>query len=126
MYLGRNEARRARDLEVTLTLSDSFRTKWENGWRHTLRQLEQDPRRTLSTEEQDELFNMLNWVDWLGNLMDCGHLSKNGAMLDSIGPQIRTMLEIGSDMIAADTRQHGREYWKGLLVVADQLGVSLE
>lgn len=124
IYLGRREARASRDLEVTLSLSESFRTRWERSWRRVLRRLEAGEEGP-STEDEDEFLNMLNWVDWLGNLIDRGLLHQEGVVLDAIGPQVRRMLELGRPILRHDVERHGWSYWKGLFVVADRLKVRL-
>lgn len=125
LYIGRKEAQAGRDLEVILSLSESFRTRWEAGWGDALDRIEAGASGGASPDEQGEieLSYMLNWIDWLGNLLDCGHLAKGDAIMSAIGSPMRRMLEAGRPMIERDVALHGRNYWRGALHVAEQLDV---
>jgi hypothetical protein len=123
LYIGRKHAQAARDLEVILSLSESFRTRWETGWWSCLRRLEESDWCSIGPSDQDELRYMLNWVDWLGNLVEAKHLIKVDVVLNAIGPPMRRMLELGRPVVEKDISVNGPSYWHGLLVMADLLGV---
>jgi len=55
LYIGRKHAQAARDLEVILSLSESFRTRWETGWWGCLRRLEESDWFSIGPSDQDEL-----------------------------------------------------------------------
>ncbi len=126
VYMGRAEAQTARDLEITLSLSESFRNKWETSWRRSLKELTARSAAGEIDGSEEELANMLNWIDWLGNLIDNRHLKNVDVILGAIGPQMRAMMEVGRPVIEQETRDQGPEYWRGLLIVADRMGVSFD
>jgi len=116
LYAGRREAQAGRDLQVALTLSASFREKWDSQWAVVLRRVGSG----ADSNEEDEIIleSMLNWVDWLGTLIKHGHLADSGVVLDTLAFPINELLERYRGRIASDVAKHGRDYWGGLFEVA--------
>ena len=120
LYVGRREAQAARNLDVALSLSESFRTKWDTQWAHALRAADS------SESDQIALESMLNWVDWLGTLMKHGHLTDSVVVLDTLAFPINELLERYRERIRSDVAAKGREYWGGALEVASKTWPGFE
>lgn len=116
LYVGRREAQAGRDLQVALTLSESFREKWDAQWGEALRRSESGA--DISEAHELALEGMLNWVDWLGTLINHGHLADSGVVLDTLAYPINELLGRYRDRILQDVNDHGRDYWGGVLAVA--------
>src|SRR6188474_1851042 len=129
IYLARKEAKASRDLQIALTLSESFRERWEGGWSDTLYELKQLLRTSGSNEVpkeyNDHLYKMLNWIDWLGILINHKSLSEQRIIFDSIRPQLVEIIQLSRELIRSDMERHGQDYWAGLKTVADALDVDL-
>jgi len=129
IYLARKEAKASRDLQIALTLSESFRERWEGGWSDTLYELKQVLRTSGSNEVpkeyNDHLYKMLNWIDWLGILINHKSLSEQRIIFDSIRPQLVEIIQLSRELIRSDMERHGQDYWAGLKTVADALDVDL-
>ena len=121
---GRKEAQASRDLQVVLSLSSDFRTRCEAGWDKSVRRWQTQRGAEVPAGAVEQLRYMLNWVDWLGNLIHGGHLTNTDGILGAIGIPIAQMLEIGRPVVESDLRQHGPSYWRGFLTVADLLQVE--
>ncbi len=130
IYLARKEARAARDLQIALNLSESFRSRWEGGWSDALYEVKQAQEASQSKEipvkNRDSLFQMLNWIDWLGVLIRTKSLSEKEIIFGSIGPQFTEIIEISRPLFEPDLKKHGSKYWAGLLTVAAALNLRLE
>jgi len=116
LYVGRKEAQAGRDLHVVLSLSESFRSNWDGRWASALVAAESDA--NLDPVQDAALQSMLNWVDWLGTLTAHGHLADSGAMLDTLTPPIKRLLEVERARLASDIGREGCEYWAGVLRIA--------
>ncbi|MDX6404471.1 MAG: hypothetical protein QOH70_1926 [Blastocatellia bacterium] len=128
LYLTRKEAKAGRDLQIALNLSESFRSRWEGGWSDALYKVKEAQKASrpneVPLEHRDHLFQMLNWIDWLGVLIKTKSLSKKEIIFDSIGPQFVEIIDIGRPLIESDIRKHGSKYWAGLLTVAQAQDVE--
>jgi hypothetical protein len=116
LYVGRREAQAGRDLEVALSLSESFREKWDSQWGASMMRIRSGLE--LSDSETLSLESMLNWIDWLGTLIRHGHLADSGTVLDTLAYPINDLLRHMSGRILADVEREGRDYWGGVLEVA--------
>jgi len=129
IYLARKEAKASRDLQIALTLSESFRERWEGGWSDALYELKQVLRTSGSNEVpkeyNDHLYKMLNWIDWLGILINHKSLSEQRIIFDSIRPQLVEIIQLSRGIIWDDLKRHGEDYWAGLRTVADALDVEI-
>ena len=130
IYLARKEARAARDLQIGLNLSESFRSRWEGGWSTALYEVKQaqaaSQSQEIPIENHDPLFQMLNWIDWLGVLIRTKSLSEKEIIFGSIGPQFTEIIEISRPLFEPDLKKYGAKYWAGLLTVAAALNIKLE
>jgi hypothetical protein len=122
LYLARKESKASRDLQIALNLSESFRSRWEGGWSDALYEVK-EAQKTSGTNEvpvkyRDRLFQMLNWIDWLGVLIRTKSLSEKEIIFGSIGPQFVEIIDISRPLIEPDIQKHGSKYWAGLLTVA--------
>lgn len=118
LWVGRREAQAGRDLQVALSLSESFRDKWDAQWGAALRRAESVG--TSSEADEIALESMLNWVDWLGTLMKHGHLADCGVVLDTLSFPINELLGRYRERILSDVSEHDRDYWGGVLEVASR------
>lgn len=130
LFMARKEAKASRDLQIALTLSESFRTRWEGGWSDVMYELKQ----VLKTSESDEvpikyrdhLYKMMNWIDWLGILIKTKSLSEKKIIFDSIRPQLVDIIKLSRPLIKQDTELNDKDYWAGLLTVAGALNIKIE
>jgi hypothetical protein len=128
LYWARKEAKASRDLQIALNLSESFRSRWEGGWSDALYELKQIQRSSDNAEVpekyRDPLFQMLNWIDWLGVLIRRKSLSDKKIIFESIGPQFVEIIEISRPLLKPYFAEHGPDYWAGLVTVAEALKVQ--
>jgi hypothetical protein len=128
LYLARKEAKASRDLQIALNLSESFRARWEGGWSDALYKVKETQKtsgsRDVPVEYRDRLFQMLNWIDWLGVLIRTRSLSEKEIIFGSIGPQFVEIIDISRPLIEPDIQEHGSKYWAGLLTVAQAKDVE--
>jgi hypothetical protein len=126
IYLAYRSYKSSRDVQVALSLSESFRTRWEEGWRKSLNAIaeaqETDKKSDPSHEEQ--LTNMLNWIDWVGRLMETGVLPKNMTLLATIEAPLVRAIQISRSRIEKDIADKGPNHWKGILTIARESGVE--
>ncbi len=128
LYLARKEAKASRDLQIALNLSESFRSRWEGGWSDALHEVK-EAQKTLGTNDvpikyRDRVFQMLNWIDWLGVLIKTKSLSEKEIIFGSIGPQFVEIINISRPLIEPHIQEHGSKYWAGLLAVAQAQDVE--
>ena len=61
---------KSQHLQIILTISESFRNKWEENWNDILDELDVDhisPRiKDIPSNSKNNVSYMLNWVDWMG------------------------------------------------------------
>ena len=118
---------RSHHLQIILTLSESFRSKWESGWAEVLDELGADhvsPRtEAIPADHRADVSYMLNWVDWLGAMKTSGALSDLGILTSSIGIPIKRIINAGYPVLKQDTERHGADYWRNLFVVAEYLDI---
>lgn len=116
LAFGQRNVQRSNDLQATLQLWATFRTKWEGEWRDALFALEQSP-----DEEQEpgltQLWGMLDWIDWLGILVQTRSIRKPHALLRLMGPELDRILAIAAPQIARHDKARGTDYWSGLHTV---------
>ena len=130
LFMARKEAKASRDLQIALTLSESFRSRWEGGWSDVMYELKQ----VLKTSDSDEvpikyrdhIYKMMNWIDWLGILIKTKSLSEKKIIFDSIRPQLVDIIKISRPLIRKDTELNDENYWAGLHTVAAGLNIKLE
>ncbi len=123
IYLARKEAKASRDLQIALNLSESFRSRWEGGWSDALHEINDAQKASSDPNEvpvkcRDRLFQMLNWIDWLGVLIRNKSLSKKELIFDSIGPQFIEIINISTPLVEPEIQTLGPKHWAGLLTVA--------
>lgn len=128
LYMTRKEAKASRDLQIALTLSESFRSRWEGGWSSELYKirLAQDAAKTNEVPEKDRdpLYQMLNWIDWLGVLIREKSLTEKAIIFRSITPQFRQIINTSRTFVEEEIQREGPEYWSGVLIVANSLGIE--
>ena len=115
-------------LQILLSVSESFRQKWEDSWDETLDELGVDhlsPRtEKIPVEKLKKIRFMLNWVDWLGAMKSSGALHELGILTSSIGIPIKRIINAGYTTIKEDTKTYGTDYWNNLFVVAEHLNMQ--
>ena len=119
---------KSQHLQIILTISESFRNKWEENWKEILDGLEVDhisPRtKDIPPQNIDNISYMLNWVDWMGAMKTSGALSELEILTSSIGIPIKRIINAGYPILKHDTEKHGVDYWKNLFTVAEHLKIS--
>ena len=122
------EAKASRDLQIALNLSESFRSRWEGGWSSALYEvrLEQEAANTdeVPKEKRDPLYQMLNWIDWLGVLIKEKSLTEKAIIFRSITPQFRQIINTSRTFLEDEIQKEGPESWSGVLIVAKALDVE--
>lgn len=123
-------AAKARDMEIALDLVNSFRASWESGWRKTLLKLEENigvinDQSHLLKDETDELLNMLNWVDWLGNLVDKKFIYDDGLLKDFLQHPIKRILHVAEGKLERDNENLGSNYWRGISILKNKWSLEV-
>jgi hypothetical protein len=128
IFLSRTEAKASRDLQVALTLSDSFRKYWESGWGETLEAITDfqklNPGTDLSKEHEKQLRFMLNWIDWLGTFIKTKCFSKPDIVFGSISMRLCQIINAGRVTLERDMEKFGVDYWNGVLTVSKLLKIE--
>ena len=116
----------SRDLEISLNMIESFRVRWETSWRVAFREIKSvfSENEEIKGEHLDDLLNMLNWADWLGNLIAREQLRNHQIIFDAVGTQLEDMLRVGRKKITDDCKKRGIDYWQGLVTVGTLLKVD--
>lgn len=118
IFLGARSANRARNLQITLSIVESFSTRWENGWRSIVRDtvtsLTNNPSATLDQEQRDKVFDILNYVDWVGRMIKDGHFKNPKTVFLSIGPRVKPLIKVMRPVIDEHTKNQGHEIWGGI------------
>ena len=116
IFLAYREGRNSRDLQAALSIAESFRGSWEGSWRKALDRAEDLARkgRTPTGELREELFNILNWLDGIGWLIDSDALARPRIVLASIAPQIKRAIEVSTPLLETDEPHHEPGYWRGV------------
>jgi hypothetical protein len=129
IFVARKEAKASRDLQIALTLSQSFRERWEGGWSDVMYEIRHELKpnnENVPRKYQDHLYKMINWIDWLGVLIQTKSLSEQEIIFRSIRPQLKEIIQYSRPLIREDIKREGRDHWGALLTVADALGVEIE
>jgi hypothetical protein len=123
IFFAYREGRNSRDLQAALTFSDSFRTSWEASWRKALRELQEHTAKgdELPQEMREEVYNMLNWLDWVGWLIHSETLARPNHVLGSIAPVLVHILDVTAPVVAADEEINGTEWWHGVRILEHSL-----
>ena len=128
LYMTRKEAKASRDLQIVLNLSESFRSRWEGGWSSAMYKLKEELEaintNDVPEKNRDPLYEMLNWIDWLGVLIRAESLSEKEIILDSIGPQFVDIINTSRSFLEQEIQDKGPKHWSGLLTVANALNVE--
>jgi hypothetical protein len=114
--LGYIASRKSMDIQTVTALSVHFQNKWESSWRDVCRKgipIEKIGKK----QEQDELFDALNWIDWLGVLVQTKSFANPNLILRSISSPLRQIIELGLDEI----NREGPKEWPGVFEVANWL-----
>ena len=124
IYWARKEAKASRDVQIGLALAESFRTRWEQSWSVSLYEAKQaqkaDGTKKVPVKYRDPIFQMLNWIDWLGTLIRTQSLSNTEIILGSIAPQFVDIIRIGEPLLFED-EEYGPQEWQGLFRVVEEL-----
>lgn len=128
IILGQREAKASRDIQIALSLSESFRQYWESGWAEHLEaiiesQSESDTK-TFSKTQEKQLRFMLNWIDWLGVFIKTKHFSKPEIIFGSISGRLLQIINLGQPIIESDIKENGVNYWSGVLNVSSLLSID--
>jgi hypothetical protein len=126
--LDRKEASNSRHLDIVLSLSESFRSRWESGWRGSLGEIEK-AQDNIPPKQREQLCNMLNWIDWCGRILkwiDRGSVgvlqaSAEELLFQTVGPQFKQIIEqSASQSIMSEAKSS--KHWVGVDTVREKLG----
>jgi hypothetical protein len=130
IYVARKEANASRQLQIMLDLSASFRARWEASWAKTVRTIvetqETSKDNVVPAQYEDELRFMLNWIDWVGILKRTGLLTQYDVVFGGIGPAMSSIIKLGRPIVEKDISAKGKNYWSGLLDVAEALDLPMK
>jgi len=139
IYLAHRSAKNAREIELELHLAENFRLRWEASWRRILSEIDSlsasggsaasetrkgSAEQHLSGEQKEELFNMLNWLDWIGRLMQNRRIPGGMVTFSTLQPQLARIVCSSQVIVEAHTRAKGRTFWSGLLFLVDELNLE--
>lgn len=135
IYLTQVESKQGRDVEIALTLAESFRSRWETGWQTTLREVSTKTEFTqpvlvpvLYQEYCEHYYEpivyMLNWVDWVGIFMTTESLTNEEVVFGSLQMQFEQIINAGRPIIQWGVDEKGLGYWKGILTVGKRLQID--
>lgn len=126
LYLNSRDAKNARTLEAAIAFSDAFRSRWESEWRQALKEAEacRAANQKIPAELDDRLLNLLNWLDWVGYLVQSKALAKPEPILHSIAPQILRAVRVLAPILERGEQQHGTEYWSGVRALESLLAAT--
>jgi hypothetical protein len=112
IFLNGRAARRSTDLQIIMSVSATFWNKWHEGWRFQVNKLSDSAE--ISEADKIALYEMLNWIDWVGTLMKHSVFTRPDIVLDTIGPSIKAVLDVSRSLLNAE----GQAEWSGVFVVA--------
>lgn len=116
-YNGRM-AQKAIDLQIVANFSKQFHENWTTKWRSIT-----EAGVRLDEIEIEELkydyFDMLNWIDWIGTLIEQKSFSDPKIMLKSISPILKKVIILSSRTLNSE----GKQEWSGVFSVARWLGL---
>jgi hypothetical protein len=122
------EAIKAQYLQIILSISESFRNKWEAEWSNILDELNVSYKErltdTIPEKHRKSIRYMLNWIDWLGAMKSSGALEELEILTSSIGIPMAAIVNAGYKILLADCKENGSSYWKNLFVVAKHLNID--
>lgn len=118
IFISVKTSKRDRDVSLIISLSETFRDRWENKWRATVQEFEALPEGQQPDETQlNELLNLLNWIDWLGWLIENKVIHKHAVILNSIGPVLSRAIKAGAPILKKGTELYDTHFWAGVLIV---------
>lgn len=120
----RKDANASRNLDIVLNLSESFRSRWESGWRVALREIKkEDNISNISQEHRDQLLNMLNWINWCGKILRGIDRSSSAQeiLFESIGTQFDQIIKAGCPITSEGKQIKGSDHWEGVDEVEQRL-----
>ncbi len=118
--LGYFASRKATDIQAVTTLSIHFQSKWERSWR-ALCQSGVPIEKIKSKEQRDDLVDALNWIDWLGILVQTKSFSNPALLLRSISTPLKQIIVLG----ASELNRDGPTEWAGVFEVAKWLRMQV-
>ncbi|MEL6526378.1 MAG: hypothetical protein AAFQ07_11780, partial [Chloroflexota bacterium] len=71
-----------------------------------------------------ELTYILNWLDWLGYLVESRAFKNPYVLYNTLGFQLRRVINLSQRKIEFDTRKHGVGYWGGVEYLSKELGIE--
>lgn len=108
-------SRKAQDLQVFLSLSQDFRSRWDEDWSAAIRDLKlSQDKSSDEAQVNQEVYSMLNWMDWFGHLLKSGLFRRSDLFIQSVGPNMREVLSLAEKQVAEQESRYGYDHWKGL------------
>ena len=101
------------DVEIIAMLSIRFQEKWEQSWEKLF-----DYGQVISKNSFPDLlrtlYDALNWIDWLGVLIEERAFSQPNLIIKSIRPVLKKIIWMGHVVL----NEEGPEEWSGVFHVA--------
>ncbi|MDX1625422.1 MAG: hypothetical protein R3323_02805 [Wenzhouxiangellaceae bacterium] len=117
----KRQIERDRDFHAVLTLSESIRVRWEDGWDAALERLESG---RGSTEDRRQLRLMMNWIDWLGIMISERLIPRPEIVLHSLDHAMLRAIRLHLHLDDEGPARLDRDLWRGVGQVYDRLGAS--
>src|SRR5690348_7356120 len=116
IFLAYREGRNSCDLQAALSVAESFRGRWEGSWRKALDEADGLARKDQAPTGglREELFNILNWLDGVGWLIESHALTRPRTVLASVAPQVKRAIVVTTPVLEADEAMHEPGYWRGV------------
>ncbi len=128
VYFNVKKWKESQNIQLFLSLTDSFRKRWEGGWSDVLDKVVDKKgniiNKELIFEHEKEIRQMLNWIDWLGTLYKKNKLNDLEIITDSIGVTLIRIINAGHPIITQDINEEGITYWKSLIYIANILNIG--
>jgi hypothetical protein len=118
--LGYIASRKSTDIQTVTALSVHFQNKWETSWREICRKgvLIDD---ISNKRDQDDLRDALNWIDWLGVLVQTKSFANPNLILRSISSSLKQIILLGLE----EVNREGPQEWPGVFEVARLLKIGI-
>ena len=132
--VSQRESKKARDVQTALHIFEVFRQSWISTWRKVFEAIEEAQAKAaaqsqttfdLSPEQREQFFDMLNWMDGIGRLIDRNGITDAKLVFGTFEYQIRKMIEVSHPIINRGIKVNNEDYWRGLCAFARLYEINL-
>lgn len=114
IWFNGRHANRSRDVAIVSNFVNRFHDKWSSDWRAIV-----EGSGIRDQLDKNKLYDMLNWIDWLGILIQRDVFSDPSLFLNSIEPTLRKAIGLTKDELDKD----GKNCWPGVFTIANLIGL---